>query len=333
MNFKKFLSLMLIICLAFSFVACGTRRADDDDDDSSVSSSRRNRDDDDDDDKTADDDDNGKKSDDKGSRDDTGVGGLFGGSPDVRDDREDDEDWDDDSWFGGGSYTQGSVPRGYPADKYPIYEDGKILFGYEDKNEFGASVYSIGILYENGDIDTINANYRDYLKHADYYTEDKQDYNGLMYYHTGRLKGYNFFFTVAEDPANDGIAVFIDLEEIPSASSVLKEYQEYAKELPARYPSAQFPIIDGGIVAGAREGTIEGKYSCLVSVYTDKSLKEILEFYESVIGSIKNKYKYIDEEYFTLSGETDNYLFSIRGYTDILEDAEVVRYDIDVAIK
>lgn len=315
MNLKKFLSLLLILCLAFSFVACGTRRSGDDDDDGSVSSSRRNRDDD-------DDDDNGKKSKDK-EKDDKD-------DKDVKVDRDDDDDMDDFDLFGDdhGVYTEGSIPKGYPKDKFPIFEGGEPMYGYEYKNEFGAKTYSLSVFYKNGDIDTINGFYRDYLKPAEYYVEEKQDYDGLLYYHTGKLNGYSFFFTVTEDPVNNGITVFIDLEEIPSASNVLKEYEKYGEKLPSGYPENLFPIIDDGIIAGSYEGEIAGKTSYTVKVYTDKSFREIIDFYESVIGDIKNKYKYMDEDSFTLSGEIDNYHFAITGYTDILEEAEVSCYEI-----
>lgn len=71
MNLKKLLSLLMIFCMIFSFVACGGRDKDDDDNGSSQSSSQRDDDDEDDDDKDdKDDKDDNDDDDDKGDKDD-----------------------------------------------------------------------------------------------------------------------------------------------------------------------------------------------------------------------------------------------------------------------
>jgi len=200
-------SLLLILCLAFSFFACGTRRSDDDDDGDSVSSSRRNRDDDDDNgkgkkskEKDEKDDKDGK--DDKDVRDDTGIGGLFGG---------------DDPYYNSGS----DIPKGYPIDEYPLYKGYQVIRGTRNVRDSGASDFELYIKYTVGDYDTINEFYRDYLEGTEEYRVTKIESDNIHYYE-GQKAGYKFDIIVYDEPSEGFIGVTFFLQGIPTVQGALK---------------------------------------------------------------------------------------------------------------
>lgn len=309
-------SLLLILCLAFSFFACGTRRSDDDDDGDSVSSSRRNRDDDDDNgkgkkskEKDEKDDKDGK--DDKDVRDDTGIGGLFGG--------------DDPYYNNSGS----DIPKGYPIDEYPLYKGYEVIRGTRNVRDSGASDFELYIKYTVGDYDTINEFYRDYLEGTEEYRVTKIESDNVHYYE-GQKAGYKFDIIVYDEPSEGFIGVTFFLQGIPTVQGALKSLD--VVDLPPGYPSDKVPIIDGGIVNKAYIDDYNGKITYYVTVYTEKPIQEILEYYDSILN-LENEYKYSNDTSIHLSGSTDDYSISIYGYETSIGYAWVPMYYIELQPK
>ena len=144
MNFKKLLSLLMIFCMIFSFVACGDKDKDDDDNRSSKSSSQKDaRDDDDDDDK-----DEKKDKKDKDDEDDE----------DDEDDKKDKDskgdkkDKDDDVLA---KYDEIDLPKNYPSDKFPIYKGGLVYSAIVDKSS-GLETFIVSAVSKD-DVEKVNA--------------------------------------------------------------------------------------------------------------------------------------------------------------------------------
>lgn len=315
MNFKKLLSLMLIFCLVFSFAACGGRDVDDDDDDRTSSSSRIKDDDDDDDRDTGKDKDRDKKDDDgkdKGKKDDD----------DARD-----KDVDDDKGTGTdvgvfATYPVGKIPDGYPIDKYPNYKGAHVWMGIkEDKG--GYYGYALAVVYDE-EFDTIDQFYVDYLKEADDFTDTKTPMGNA---YQGTLNGYKFEIFTGE--TSEGLTqATIALTEIPSSGNVLKSLDR--AELPAGYPINDFPIIDGGALYDASESESNGEISYTLYIFTDKSIKEIVKFYDENIINYKDRNKYSDSDSFNISGTANGYYFYIDGYKETEDNVELIKYSISL---
>ncbi len=312
MNFKKFLSLLLIFCLVFSFTACGGRDVDNDDDDDSSYSSR---DDDDDDDK----DNKGKDSKDKDKDDDKDT--------DSKDDDEDkDSDSEEDDKKTGSkndifaNYPEVDLPKGYPKDEYPLYKDGRVWMGLkEEKN--GYNVFSVAVVYAE-EFDAIVDYYEDLLVDAKDYDDIKSDYANI---YTGELAGYKFEITIIPTQNEGDLAQStIILTEIPSSSSVLKSLDN--GEYPDNYPKSDFPIIDGGVIYDASESENSGLVSYDLTIYTDKDIKEVVKFYDDNLKNVQDKSKSSSTDDFNISGSSNGYYFYIYGYKDTRDNVEVVRY-------
>lgn len=312
MKFKKLLSLMLIFCLVFSFVACGSRDVDDDDDDRTSSSSRIKDDDDRD---TGKDKDRDKKDDDdkkgKGEDDDDAAG---------KDSDDDKETGTDNNVFA--TYPTGKIPDGYPIDKYPNYKGAHVWMGLkEDKG--GYYGYTLAVVYDE-EFDTIDQFYADYLKEADDFTDTKTPMGNA---YQGTLNGYKFEIFTGETP--EGLTqATIALTEIPSSGNVLKSLDR--AELPAGYPINDFPIIDGGALYDASESESDGKIYYTLYIYTDKPIKEIVKFYDDNIKNYTDRNKYSDSDSFSISGTANGYYFRIEGYKETEDNVELIRYSVSI---
>lgn len=322
MNLKKLLSLLLIFCMVFSFVACGTKDVDDDDDGRKPSSSQRDDDEDDED----EDDDKGKGKDkDKGSDKDDKD------SDDDKDtDKDKDADKDDDDTGSGfdkdifASFPKAELPEGYPKDDYPIYKGGHVWMGMKE-DQGGYYVYTVAVVYAE-ELDTIVDYYEDFLKDAEGY-DDMTSAFGNNY--KGELAGYMFDITVmGNENEGDPVQATIVLSEIPSSGSVLKSLDE--AELPDEYPIGDFPIIDGAALYNASESESNGVISYELDIYTDKTIKEIIKFYDDNLTNVENKSKSSDSDNFSISGTSNGYDFYIHGFKDNEDNVELVRYYISI---
>ncbi|MGI6623729.1 MAG: hypothetical protein ACOX4T_11495 [Acetivibrionales bacterium] len=332
MDLKKLLSLLLIFCLVFSFVACGSRDVDDDDDNGRASSSRRIDEDDEDD----EDDEGGKgrgKDKDKDKGEDEDVDEDNDEDEDKKDnDKDDDDDAidnDDEDDKDSGSikdifaaYPKGELPKGYPIDKYPIYKDGHVWMGMEE-DQGGYSRFTVAVVYAEK-FDTIDQYFADYLKDADDYNDVKSpvgnDYKGTM-------DGYKFEIIIA-NTAEGLVSATIALTEIPSADSVLKSLD--VAELPAGFPVSDFPIIDGAALFNVSESESDGLVSYTLDIYTDKTIKEIIGFYDDNLTNVEDKSKSSDNNGFNISGSSNGYYFYISGYKEIEDNVELIRYFIEI---
>ncbi len=324
MNFKKLLSLLLIFCLIFSFVACGSKDNDDDDDGSSQSSSQKDDDDDDDDKDDKDDDDKDDNDDDKDDKDDDDKDDNDG--KDDNDDDKDakDEDNKDDDVFS--KYEEVDLPKGYPEDKYPIYKDSRVWFAIVDKSS-GLEKFSVSVICKE-----------EPTKVSDYYhnlIKDSEDFQDLsmadVYMYTGKYEGYQYTISCANENAseeNGYTLLTIMLDTLPSIEGLLESLNE--GELPENYPADKFPIIDGAAISNASESESGGLVSYDLNLYTDKSHKEILAFYEEAIGEITNKSKSSSTEDFSLSGEAHGYEFDINGRSTEKDGIDLTEYWISL---
>ena len=322
MNFKKLLSLLMIFCLIFSFVACGNRDKDDDDNGSSQSSSQKDDDDDDKDDKDDDDkdvkddddkDDDDKDDDDKDDNDDD--------DKDVNDDKDDDDDDKDDVLS---SYDEVDLPPNYPKDIYPIYKGGRVWFGMVDKSS-GFENFSVSVICKE-DVAKVSAFYSGLIKGT-------EDFNDLsmddVYMYSGKYEGYEYTISCSpEDSNKDYTMITLILRKLPSVEDLLEELNE--GDLPDNYPVDKFPIIDGAAINNASESESNGEVTYNLTLYTDKSFKEILAFYEEAIGEITNKSKSSSTGDFDLSGEAHGYEFRINGQATEGDGIELVEYWIDL---
>lgn len=316
MNLKKLLSLLMIFCMIFSFVACGGRDNDDDDNGSSQSSSQRDDDDEDDDDKDDKDDDNDK--DDKDDNDDD----------DDKDDKDDDDDKDDKNGKDSkdkeddvlASYDEVDLPPNYPKDIYPIYKGGRVWFAMVDKSS-GFETFSVSVVCKES-VEKVSAFYESIVKGT-------ADFNDLsmdkIYMYSGKYEGYEYTISCAPEDSNKDYTMFtLMLKKLPSIEALLEQLNE--GELPDNYPSDHFPIIDGAAIANASESESGGEVSYSLDLYTDKSFKEILAFYEQAIGDIENKSKSSSTGDFDLSGDAHGYQFSINGRTTERDGIDLVEY-------
>jgi hypothetical protein len=326
MNLKKLLSLLLIFCLVFSFAACGSRGVDDDDDDRSTRSSRRVDDDDDDrnDGKKAEDDDNDEK-DDSGKKDNKDDEDKK--DDDGKDDKVSREEEEESKGIGSvndplANFPEGKLPEGYPIDKYPNYKDGKVWMGIRH-DEGNYYKYTVAVVYAE-EFNTIDKFYADYLKNAADYSDQKTPLGNV---YTGILDGFKFNIIISET-SEGAVQATIELTEIPSADNVLKSLDR--AELPSGYPINDFPIIDGAALYDVSESESDGSVTYTLYLYTDKSIKEIVKFYDEEITDIQDKYKYSDSDGFSISGTSKGYYFSIEGYMETENNVELIKYSIMV---
>lgn len=311
MAFKKILSLLLTFCMIFSFSACGNRNSDDEEvgtkKNSKQSSSDANSSADDNS-NTSDNTDN--KNTDEATKDNDSNNEAVSASE------------NDSSPYA--DLKEVDLPKGYPEEAFPIYKGGKVYVANLDERD-EVNVYSIMAGFGT-DVDTLDEYYNDLLKDAINF--DDQTSSGIISY-SGELSGYNFVAMLIGDPSNKKYSsMTLELTEIPSANDVLKSLSE--GELPDDYPVSTFPNVDGGAINSSNESESNDKISYDVTIYTDKSFKEIVAFYEESIGTIEDKSKSISTDYFELSGTADNYYFRISGEKVNENNVELVRFYIDL---
>ncbi len=310
MNLKKLLSLLLIFCLIFSFVACGGRNKDDDDDSRSSKSSSQKYDEDDDSkdkkdkkDKDEKDDEDDDDDDDKGEKNDK--------------DEKDDKDKKDDVLD---NYDEVDLPINYPNDIYPIYKDARVWFAMVDKSS-GYETFSVSAVCKES-VEKVSAFYENIIKG----TADFNDYSmDNIYMYSGKYEGYEYTISCAPEDANKNYTMFtLMLKKLPSVEDLLDNLNE--GELPDNYPAKYFPVIEGAAIANASESESDGKISYSLDLYTDKSFKEILSFYEESIGEMTNKSKSSSTDDFDLRGEAHGYDFSINGRKTQRDGIDLVEY-------
>lgn len=303
MNFKKLLSLLMIFCMIFSFVACGDKDKDDDDNRSSKSSSQKDaRDDDDDDDK-----DEKKDKKDKDDEDDKKD----------KDSKGDKKDKDDDVLA---KYDEIDLPKNYPSDKFPIYKGGLVYSAIVDKSS-GLETFIVSAVSKD-DVEKVNAFYKGLIADAEDFSDFSMD---EVYMYSGKYEGYEFTITCAPEDTNKDYALFnLMLKKLPSVESLLEQLNE--GELPDDYPADHFPIIDGAAIINASESESNGVVSYNLNLYTDKSFKEILAFYEEAIGEITDKSKSSSTDSFELGGEAHGYDFDISGRKTERDGIDLVEY-------
>lgn len=273
-----------------------------------MTSSRRNRDDDDDKGKKSEDKDKKNNKDNKKDKDGENGGDLFGN--------------DEPNY-----YTGTDVPKGYPIEEYPFYKGYEVIRGTRADKESGASNFELYIKYTDGDFDTINDFYGSYLVGSEDFRELKSSTGDRVHHYAGLKDGYGFEITVFDYPEENYIGVTFYIEEVPTLQGVLRTLE--VVDLPPGYPSDQIPIINGGIVEKAYIDDYNGKITYYITVYTEKPLNEVLEFYDSILD-LENKYKYSDDLTINLTGSTDEYSISIYGYETSFGYVKVPMYYIEV---
>ncbi|MGI6084255.1 MAG: hypothetical protein ACOYIF_02270 [Acetivibrionales bacterium] len=320
MNFKKLLSLLLIFSMIFSFVACGDKDKDDDDNRSSKSSSLSDDDDDKDDD---DKDDYDKDDDDKDDydEDDKGDNDEDEDEDDDKKGKADKDDKDDDVLDG---YNEVDLPSDYPDDIFPIYKGSRIWLALVDKSS-DLEIFNISAVCK-GDAEKISSFYKNIVMGG----EDFEDYSmDKLNMFSGKYEGYEYAITCAPEDSNKDYTIYtLVLKKLPSIESLLKELNE--GELPDNYPDNYFPIVEGAAISHASESESNGEVSYYLNLYTDKTFKEILTFYEETIGEITNKSKSSSTDDFELSGEAHGYYFSINGRNTERHGIYLVEYWINL---
>lgn len=320
MKFKRILSLLLVLCMVLSITACGIKASSDDDDDDGKRSSQSSKDKD----KDEDDDEDDEKSSskDKDDEDDEDED-----DKDKADDDEDDKDEDDkepaeaaDEDNPYKDMREVELPKGFPEDAYPIYKGGKIYNASLDKRN-DINVFSAWVVFDTK-VDTVSEFYKNLLKDAEGF-EDQSSMGFVMY--SGKMEGYKFSLNLIPDATNDKYSILtMELTEIPTAGKVLETLAE--GELPENYPADLFPIIDGGAIYDATESESNDEVSYSITVYTDKSLKDIVAFYEEKIGTIEDKSKSVSSDDFDFYGTAHKYHFSIYGGRTEEKGVELSRY-------
>ncbi|MGI6084928.1 MAG: hypothetical protein ACOYIF_05720 [Acetivibrionales bacterium] len=144
------------------------------------------------------------------------------------------------------------------------------------------------------------------------------DFNDLsmdkIFIYSGKYEGYEYTISCYPEDSNKDYSMFtLMLKKLPTIDALLEQLNE--GELPDNYPSNYFPIIDGAAIANASESESGGQVSYSLDIYTDKSFKEIISFYENAIGEIENKSKSSSTDDFELSGDAHGYQFDISGRT------------------
>lgn len=336
MNPKKLLSILLVFCLVFSLAACGSRDVDDDDDDNGKKSINRRIDDEDD----KDEKDKKNKKDDKGNKDkkddeddddeDEDIEDNKDNGKDEEDNGRDDEDDKGSEDTGSdkdifASFPKQELPPGYPAGYYPVYKGGHVWMGVqEDMGDH--SRYTVAIAY-NEEFDTIIDHYEGFLSNGKDYNKTASPFGNN---YTGELGGYKFdIIIMGVEKEGDLVQASISLTEIPSAGSVLKSLD--VAEIPDGYPINDFPIIDGGTLYNASESESGGIVSYTLEIFTDKTIKEIIKFYEDNLKDIADKSKTSDTDSFYMSGSSSGYYFIIQGYKSIENNVELNCYYIDIS--
>lgn len=308
MKFKKLLSLLLVICMILSITACGIKASDDeDDDDNGKKSSQSSKDDD------EDEDSNSKDNDDEDDED-----------KDDNNDEDESSSSDDDKDNPYAGMEEVDLPKGYPEDIFPIYKGGKVITA-DSNDRDGINEYGVFAVFDTK-LETVDKFYKDLV-------EDSEDFvdqtSGTIVNYVGKLEGYNFNMTLLEDGTNPNYSVLtLELKEIPGADKLLESLAE--GELPEKYPVALFPVIDGGAINDASESESDGKVSFRLTIYTEKTFKEIVEFYEEKIGAIEDKNKTLNTDDFELGGTAHDYSFDIYGGKSEVKSVELTRYYINL---
>lgn len=317
MNLKKLLSLLLIFCLIFCFVACGGRDKDDDDDGRSSKSSSQKYDED-------DDDDSSKDKNDKDDKDDEDDEDDIDDDDDSSRDKKDDEVKKDDQSSKKDDvldkYDEVDLPVNYPKDIFPIYKNSRVWFAMADKSS-GYQTFSISAVCKESN-EKVASFYENIIKG----TADFNDYSmDNIYMYSGIYEGYEYTISCAPEDADKNYTMYtLVLEKLPSADELLDSLNE--GELPDEYPSNYFPIIDGAAISNASESERDGKVSYSLHIFTDKTFKEILAFYEDAIGEITNKSKSSSTGDFDLSGEAHGYDFQINGHAREIDGIDLVEF-------
>ncbi len=312
MTFKKILSLLLVLCMIFTVAACAGKDKDDDDDDSKSSSGKKGGIFS----KINDSDSNDDEDEDKDEKDSD--------DEDSKDKDSDDKDVfsNDDNPYAG--LKEVDLPKDFPKDIFPIYKDG-IVFAADKGERDGIGFYSIMAVF-NTDMETVGTFYKEKIKDAE--NLEDQSTSDFTYF-TGTLGSYEFSLSLASDSTNKKYSILtLELTAIPTVDDLLKSLSK--AELPEKYPVDLFPIIDGAALYDARESVNDGKTSYSLTIYTDKSFKDIIAFYEEKIGTSEDIGKSISTDYFDLDGTAHNYYFYISG--DLTEEngVEVVRYYLNL---
>ncbi len=311
MTFKKLLSLLLVLCMIFTVVACAGKDKDDDDDDSKSSSGKKG----------------GifSKINDSDSEDDEDKDEKDSADEDSKDKDSDDKDAfsdKNDNPYAG--LKEVNLPKDFPTDIFPIYKGG-MVFAADKGERDGIGFYSIMAVF-NADMETVGTFYKDKIKDAE--NLEDQSTSDFTYY-TGTLGSYEFSLSLASDSTNKKYSLLtLELTAIPTVGDLLKSLSK--AELPDKYPADSFPIIDGAALYDARESVNDGKTSYSLTVYTDKSFKDIIAFYEEKIETDEDINKSITTDYFDLDGTANNYYFYISG--DLTEEngVEVIRYYLNL---
>lgn len=309
MKLKRFLSLLLIFCMIFSFVACGNRNSDGDDD-SSQSSYQKDDEDNDDNDNDADTEKEGKKDPDNNSTDE------------KNDDKSPSDVEKDHDVFD--EYEKVDFPTNYPKDAYPVYKNSKIWYAISNKND-ELNVFSINVISKDS-VEKVSSYYLDLVRNAEDFKDSSID---KVFMYTGIHQGYEFTISCSADDSNKNYTQYtIMLTEVPTVAAILEKLN-YG-ELPDDYPKDKFPLMEDAAIYDASENEYDGLVSYSISLFTDKSFKEIIGFYENALNDITDKSKSSSTDEFSLTGIAQGYEFSIWGNKTDRDNVELVQYWINL---
>lgn len=343
MKLKRILALILVLLMVFAVAACSTSSDKDDNDDDNRSSRKTTREKE-----------SGKEEPDlvellpglaSGDKDD-GNGDI--GKSSDRDDRGDDEDEgtasgsdekaDQDTmsdtepgiYYEDSTTTiyKGLLPEGYPEDKFPFMEGTSIASSSRLKNVSGTTFIVMGTV--SAPFDEVSDYYTSFLaRNAKW---EAQMAPGIEYY-TGTCFGYQFQIQIrVESESDESTELIIQLVETMSGNQVLAELDMYNP--PTGYPEDLFPIIDNHAISYSTKSVYRSdsteQTTYYLEIYTTHTIDEVLEFYEEVLGEIRNKEATASDDSFYFSGIAYDYSFGISGYKQNKDGAELVFYSISL---
>lgn len=228
----------------------------------------------------------------------------------------------------GTSGTNMSLPDGFPKDVVPLLDDANVINVIDNKES-----KTMGITYTTDkSFEDAAAFYQNVIKDAEDRSETKSD-NGYMIY--GKKNNIDITAVISKYEG-DKISVFLnvsmlDQETSNNTTSAESSYFTDAKvvDLPEGYPKAKLPIINEDKVTEASLTESEGGNSFYLIVLSTKKIKDIVGYYETTWGNMKNKYKNIDSADFDLQGDTEKYSITIRG--TVQDDKnQTVEYHISI---
>jgi hypothetical protein len=276
-----------------------------------------------------------------------------------KDDEDEDKDNKDDDGSGGikidlgKSGTNLKLPKDFPKDVVPLIKDANIVNVIDNKNAM-----AMGVTYvTEKDLEYAVEFYQDVLKDGQNYSVTEVSGGTILY---ALKEGYGVSATIveydgdkvsimlnvafnkkddndnpseepSEDPSDEpsiepGDAPIEEPSEDPQQEDYFKNLEEV--DLPDEYQKDKYPVFSGDKVNEAIASEDDSETIIYLSVVSEKSLKEIVDYYEKSWGTLTDKSKTVSTNEFYLQGYLDGNLILVTGSYD--SEIKVVKYMLTI---